>query len=54
MGIETDPSKVTGGFGVRLPQYLTLDYGFSSGGGTLDQSHQFGLTVHFGPKGESE
>ncbi len=53
-GIETDPAKLTGGFGVRLPQLLSLDYGFSTGGGTLDESHQFGLTVRFGPKGEGE
>jgi hypothetical protein len=54
MGIETDPAKLTGGFGVRLPNLLSLDYGFSSGGGTLDESHQFGLTLRFGPKGEGE
>lgn len=53
-GIETDPSKITGGFGIRLPQKLNLDYGFSSGGGTLDESHQFGLTVHFGAQEAGE
>ncbi len=50
-GIETDPNKLTFGFGVHLPRYLTLDYAFSTGGGTLDESHQFGLAVRFGNGG---
>ena len=43
-GLETEPSKVTGGFGVNFP-YVSVDYGFSSGGGTLNATHQFGLTT---------
>lgn len=43
-GMETEPSKVTGGFGVNFP-FVSVDYGFSSGGGTLDATHQFGLTT---------
>ena len=53
-GIESDPSKLTGGFGIRLPHLLSLDYGFSTGGGTLDESHQFGLGLRFGPEGAVE
>jgi len=45
-GVETDPNKVTGGFGVHLP-FLTLDYGFSTGGGVLDTSHHFGLALRW-------
>lgn len=43
-GLETEPSKVTGGFGVNFP-YVSVDYGFSSGGGVLNATHQFGLTT---------
>jgi hypothetical protein len=43
-GMETEPAKVTGGFGVNFP-FVSVDYGFSSGGGTLDATHQFGLTT---------
>ncbi len=45
-GVETDPNKVTGGFGVHLP-FLTLDYGFSTGGGVLDASHHVGLALRW-------
>lgn len=45
-GMETQPNKVTGGFGVRLP-YVMLDYGFSTGGGVLDTSHHFGLGLRW-------
>jgi hypothetical protein len=51
VGIESDPSKLTGGFGVNLPRYFSFDYGFSTGGGTLDSSHQFGLSVRLGEGG---
>jgi len=45
-GVESDPNKVTGGFGVHLP-FLTLDYGFSTGGGVLDASHHFGVALRW-------
>jgi hypothetical protein len=45
-GVESDPSKVTGGFGIHLP-YVVLDYGFSTGGGVLDASHHFGLALRW-------
>lgn len=45
-GIETHPNKVAAGFGIHLP-YVTLDYGFSSGGGVLDTSHHFGLGLRW-------
>jgi hypothetical protein len=41
-GLETGPNKITGGAGLHLP-YLSLDYGFSTGGGVLDASHHFGV-----------
>lgn len=53
-GLETDPNKLTGGFGVHLPGFgahlpgLTLDYAFSTGGGVLDSSHQFGIGLRLG------
>jgi len=46
VGIETEPNQLTGGFGIRLP-VLTLDYGFSTGGGVLDASHHFGLGLRW-------
>jgi hypothetical protein len=45
-GIETQPNKLSGGFGIHLP-VLTLDYGFSTGGGVLDTSHHFGLELRW-------
>lgn len=48
VGIETDPNKLTGGFGVNLPGQFALQYAFSTGGGVLDSSHQFGLAVGLG------
>ena len=45
-GLETEPGRVTGGFAVNLSR-VSLDYGFGSGGGVLDTSHQFGVNVHF-------
>lgn len=44
VGLETEPSKLTGGFAIHLPK-LSLDYGFSTGGGVLDSSHHFGLST---------
>jgi len=45
-GLETQPNRVTGGFGVKVP-YVTLDYGFSTGGGVLDGSHHFGVSLRW-------
>jgi hypothetical protein len=45
-GLETQPAKVAGGFAVKLP-WVTIDYGFSTGGGVLDASHHFGLGVRW-------
>ncbi len=46
-GVMTNPSKYTGGFGYSF-QGLTVNYGFSSGGGVLPPSHQFGMTFAWG------
>jgi len=46
-GIMTNPSKLTGGFGYSFGQ-ASLDYGFSTGGGVLENSHQFGLSWAWG------
>jgi hypothetical protein len=46
-GTMNRPSKMTAGFGYEL-RGLRLDYGYSTGGGTLDGSHQFGLTYSWG------
>ena len=48
MGVETDPNKLTGGFGINLPRLLSFDYAFITGGGVLDASHHFGLSMRFG------
>ena len=45
-GLETQPNRVTGGFGVKVP-FVTLDYGFSTGGGVLDGSHHFGVSLRW-------
>jgi len=45
-GLETEPNRVTGGFGVHVP-LVTLDYGFSTGGGVLDGSHHFGVNLRW-------
>ena len=37
----------TGGFGYRAGR-VAFDYGFSTGGGTLDSTHQFGLRLSWG------
>jgi hypothetical protein len=50
-GMETDPNKLTGGFGVNIRGVL-LDYAFSTGGGVLESTHQFALGYRFGPGGE--
>jgi hypothetical protein len=43
----TQPSKLTAGFGYEV-KGLGLNYAFSTGGGTLDGSHQFGLSLTWG------
>lgn len=46
-GIITNPNKLTAGFGVYV-QGFQVNYGFSTGGGTLDSTHQFGLNFAWG------
>jgi len=50
-GIQAQPAKLMFGFGYAVTG-LTIDYGFSTGGGVLDTSHQFGLTYSWGGTGE--
>jgi len=50
-GTITNPSKLTAGFGYTT-QGFTVNYGFSTGGGTLANTHQFGLNYAWG--GEAE
>jgi hypothetical protein len=50
-GVVTNPSKLTAGFGYAM-HGVALNYGFSTGGGVLDTTHQFGLTLAWG--GESK
>lgn len=46
-GVTTDPNRLTGGFGYgRGP--VGVDYGFSTGGGTLPSTHQFGVRLAWG------
>lgn len=46
-GVETDPNRVSAGFGYGREGF-TLNYGFSTGGGTLPSSHQFGVNFAWG------
>jgi len=46
-GIMSEPSKITAGFGYKFRGYA-LNYGYSTGGGVLESSHQFGLTGSWG------
>ncbi len=46
-GVVTNPSKLTGGFGYTFDRFA-LQYGFSTGGGVLPSSHQFGLNFAWG------
>lgn len=46
-GVVTNPNKLTAGFGY-LYQGMGVNYGFSTGGGVLPPSHQFGLTFAWG------
>jgi hypothetical protein len=50
-GITTGPNKLTGGFGYTY-QDIGVNYGFSTGGGTLEDTHHFGL--HFAWGGEAQ
>jgi hypothetical protein len=43
-GVATDPGIYSAGFGVRY-RGVQLDYGFSSGPGVLDSTHQFGISI---------
>ncbi len=46
-GVLTNPNKLAAGFGYTW-QGLSVNYAFMTGGGTLDASHQFGLTFTWG------
>ena len=46
-GIMTEPNKLTAGFGDEF-RGMAFNYGFSTGGGVLDSTHQFGLTATWG------
>ncbi|MBT7310332.1 hypothetical protein HN843_01120 [bacterium] len=46
-GTMTNPNKMTAGFGYNAAG-VGVNYGFSTGGGVLDDSHQFGLTFGWG------
>ena len=46
-GLATNPNKLMGGFGYAY-EGVSVNYGFSSGGGVLSPSHQFGLTFAWG------
>ena len=49
---SASPNIFTAGVGIR--QYgISVDYGFSTGGGTLDATHQFGISYIEGPGIES-
>lgn len=46
-GVTTNPNKVTAGFGVYTGP-VVINYGFSTGGGVLENTHQFGVNVLWG------
>ncbi len=46
-GVITNPNKMTGGFGYMYQGFM-VNYGYSSGGGVLPSSHQFGMTFAWG------
>ncbi|MCP4293385.1 MAG: hypothetical protein GY780_16285 [bacterium] len=46
-GVVTNPNKLTAGFGYSLDRF-SLNYGFSTGGGTLESTHQFGVNMAWG------
>ena len=45
-GVRTEPNIFTGGFGLKSGRLL-LDYGFSTGGGVLGETHQIGIGFSF-------
>ncbi len=51
-GLETEPSKVSGGLSVHLPK-VSFDYGFGTGGGVLDGTHQFAVRTRLDLFGEA-
>ncbi|MCB1183530.1 hypothetical protein KDM41_08850 [bacterium] len=50
-GVLTNPNRLTAGFGYTHSNF-GVNYGFSTGGGVLDATHQFGL--HFAWGGEAQ
>lgn len=50
-GLCTEPNKFTAGFGLEV-RGMHLDYGFTSGGGVLDDTHHVGLEMHVRPPWE--
>ncbi len=46
-GVITNPNKLTAGFGYSLDRF-SLNYGFSTGGGVLESTHQFGVNISWG------
>ena len=46
-GVATNPNKLTGGFGYTY-ENIGVNYGFSTGGGTLEDTHQFGVRYAWG------
>jgi hypothetical protein len=46
-GLITNPNKLSAGFGYTIKGF-GVHYGFSTGGGTLDSTHQFGLNYAWG------
>jgi len=50
-GVQSLPNKFMAGFRYAISNFA-LDYGFSTGGGTLDSSHQFGLSFTWGGQAE--
>ncbi|HET9010271.1 MAG TPA: hypothetical protein VFN38_00585 [Gemmatimonadaceae bacterium] len=50
-GLGTEPTKVHGGFSVHVSK-VSFDYGFGTGGGVLDATHQFGIRTRLDLLGE--
>lgn len=46
-GVVSNPNKLTAGFGYQR-RGVAVNYGFSTGGGVLDSTHQFGVTLSWG------
>jgi hypothetical protein len=45
-GIATEPNTFSAGLGIRVRRHLQLDYGFSTGGGVLEETHHVGFELH--------